>query len=293
MKRRIAIQIESFLLIMVLALTLNFQPVFAKSNSDLDRAIESGSEGYGFNGITIVENGQIVNREAALYSMTYSGSRTYEEAEVALAETEAKYGLTPSTTDQTIAVSKTIPLTYTNSSNVQTTANITISLSSTTLKKGTIVTVSGLPTDDLVYSLNGAQYSIKIGQCNINNGMYYDNVISYGGSYYYGYHNTAYSADGTVRFQLVNNSPVKIIFGSRLETYGNFTSHIYDDMYYIGTNGSLYQSELITSPLNNSEFNAFVYYMYNPDLQAYIGEKPQALYNHWVKSGKAENRKAL
>lgn len=41
---------------------------------------------------------------------------------------------------------------------------------------------------------------------------------------------------------------------------------------------------------NTEEFNAYMYYTSNPDLQTAIGADGIALYNHWLQFGKAEGR---
>ena len=47
---------------------------------------------------------------------------------------------------------------------------------------------------------------------------------------------------------------------------------------------------LKNATVNTSDFNAYVYYTSNPDLQTAIGADAKALYNHWQQYGKAEGR---
>ena len=54
--------------------------------------------------------------------------------------------------------------------------------------------------------------------------------------------------------------------------------------------GSL--DSLKNAAVNTAEFNAYVYYSSNPDLQTAIGTDAKALYNHWQQYGKSEGRKA-
>jgi len=49
---------------------------------------------------------------------------------------------------------------------------------------------------------------------------------------------------------------------------------------------------LKNSSVNTADFNAYVYYTNNVDLQTAIGADANALYNHWQQYGKAEGRKA-
>ncbi|MBE5830948.1 MAG: hypothetical protein E7306_04315 [Butyrivibrio sp.] len=49
---------------------------------------------------------------------------------------------------------------------------------------------------------------------------------------------------------------------------------------------------LKNSSVNSADFNAYVYYANNSDLQTAIGADANALYNHWQQYGKTEGRKA-
>lgn len=49
---------------------------------------------------------------------------------------------------------------------------------------------------------------------------------------------------------------------------------------------------LLNATVNSTGFNAYYYYTNYPDLQASIGAKPVALYNHYVTDGQAEGRVA-
>ena len=47
---------------------------------------------------------------------------------------------------------------------------------------------------------------------------------------------------------------------------------------------------LKNTSVNTSDFNAYIYYSNNPDLQAAIGADATALYEHWITYGKSEGR---
>lgn len=47
---------------------------------------------------------------------------------------------------------------------------------------------------------------------------------------------------------------------------------------------------LKNASVNTSDFNAYIYYSNNPDLQAAIGADATALYEHWITYGKSEGR---
>lgn len=49
---------------------------------------------------------------------------------------------------------------------------------------------------------------------------------------------------------------------------------------------------LKNASVNSAEFNAYVYFTNNADLQTAIGADANALYNHWQQYGKTEGRKA-
>lgn len=52
-------------------------------------------------------------------------------------------------------------------------------------------------------------------------------------------------------------------------------------------------NSLLTSPLNNNEFNAYIYYTRYPDLQQAIGPNAEMLYYHYINIGKSEGRTAI
>ncbi len=50
---------------------------------------------------------------------------------------------------------------------------------------------------------------------------------------------------------------------------------------------------LKTASVNSAEFNAYIYYMLYPDLQAAFGANADLLYLHWTTVGKSEGRIAV
>ena len=198
------------------------------------------------------------------------------------------------------------PLNYFYTFDEDKTINIVISTSTTTLQKGTILTISGLPTDAANWATYNELYSVEISQSYFGN-YNHENQKSYGGESGVIYNN------GTVVYTLTSDSPVEIIFGGWA---GDLEGGL-DESYTISTNGVLAGSGLGTYfdefgtvvtfdeeeeyenyhlskfVLNSSDFNALSYYLNNPDLQTSIGANPQDLYNHWITVGKSEGRKAI
>ncbi len=50
---------------------------------------------------------------------------------------------------------------------------------------------------------------------------------------------------------------------------------------------------LKTAPVNSEDFNAYYYYIYNPDIQVVYGANADLLYIHWSLMGKSEGRVAI
>lgn len=50
---------------------------------------------------------------------------------------------------------------------------------------------------------------------------------------------------------------------------------------------------LKTASVNTEEFNAYYYFIYNPDLQVIYGANADLLYIHWHLMGKSEGRVAI
>lgn len=193
-----------------------------------------------------------------------------------------------------------VPLTYTNTAGKNVSVNLMIKYTTESLTKGTVITVSGLPTDSISTGAN-----INCGFVEINSKT--GDIMTY--QLFGGTNGTAYS-NGTITYTMQNsNAGAALTIGANKNREGNPS-----DGYYLldesGIIGDLYtgkiingtatsstttsndSSDLANASINNAEFNAKVYYDNNPDLQTAIGADAQALYNHWVNYGKAEGRKA-
>lgn len=207
------------------------------------------------------------------------------------------------------AVSYTLAFKYFPEPEKAATSNITMTISSPTLKKGTVITLSGIPSGCCMY--DGGYEQVDIEECNsakdlITSSSFGSIPTSMGDP-------TIPIKNGTISYKLKNNaSYVSVRFGSWTEGFGG--SGGMDACYTIYKSGKLFlhvaenqveiigttaatpttatPSSLANASVNNSEFNAQTYYDNYADLQAAIGPNAQALYDHWVKYGKAEGRKA-
>ena len=200
------------------------------------------------------------------------------------------------------AVSYTLPVNYYTSPTNSTTANVTVTMSTKTLKKGTVINLSGVPSGCVNY--NGGYEQVDIDE--VNSAGDYISEASYGGDA------TTPITNGTVSYKVKNN--VARIF----IRFGNWSTGFeggYDACFSIDKSGNAFDfvtqtkiaatpvtatstaastdsSSLANASVNNSEFNAKTYFDNYADLQTAIGPNAQALYDHWVKFGKAEGRKA-
>ena len=189
-----------------------------------------------------------------------------------------------------------LPVKYTNTSSAVTTSNVTLTLDSQSIKKGSTIKLTSIPADT----------AINKGYENVNF-VEMDTQYNILNQAVYGDKGSAISK-GSVSYKLKSNPAlVLVIFGSRNDANNQ---SVYDAMYGVGSDGSVLDmvngtvisastsvsvnnlSMLENASVNNSEFNAKTYYENNVDLQTSIGADAQALYNHWVKYGKAEGRKA-
>jgi len=181
--------------------------------------------------------------------------------------------------------------------NQSVTANVTMTMSTSTIKKGTVITLTGIPYNSFN---NGGDYeNVDIAQRDSKYNNHYEK--SYGGE------SKTKIKDGKVTYTVQSGSyPVMIWFGSWV---GDGEGGM-DAVYTINTDGTVTDfamqtispnaapaatadtSGLANASVNNAEFNAKVYYDNNPDLQTAIGADAQALYKHWQTYGKAEGRKA-
>ena len=210
------------------------------------------------------------------------------------------------------AVSYTLAFKYFPEPEKAATSNITMTISTATLKKGTVITLSGVPSGCYMY--DGGYEQVDIEESDSAN-----NLIS---STYFGSIPTSIDEptipikNGTISYKLKNNaSRVSVRFGSWSEGFGGSGGmdacysiyksgkvflHVAENQVEVkGTSGIAAATATTTTPsslanasVNNSEFNAQTYYDNYADLQAAIGPNAQALYDHWVKYGKAEGRKA-
>ena len=200
------------------------------------------------------------------------------------------------------AVSYTLPVNYYTSPTNSTTANVTVTMSTKTLKKGTVINLSGVPSGCVNYDGGYEQVDIE----EINSAGKYISTASFGGDA------TTPITNGTVSYKVKNNiSEIVIIFGSWFSGFeggmdasftmdksgtllNNITNTVINATPVTATStaASTDSSSLANASVNNSEFNAKTYFDNYADLQTAIGPNAQALYDHWVKFGKAEGRKA-
>jgi len=204
-----------------------------------------------------------------------------------------------------VAKTFTIPLTYTNTTGKKASANLTMTYTTASLTKGTVIKLSGLPSDSIYTGAN-----INCGFIEIDSKS--GDILTY--KLFGGTNGTAYS-NGSVSYTMQNaNAGATLTIGLNQNNTGNPSDGYYlldesglvADVYtgkFINestapatTNTtattSIDLSGLANASVNNSEFNAKAYYENNVDLQSAIGPDAQALYNHWVNYGKAEGRKA-
>ena len=167
------------------------------------------------------------------------------------------------------------------------TVNVQATLSTPTLQQGTVVTLTGIPTDSIYFEVDDF-YTVEFAEGG-------SLVKTYGGWY-----NGDPYENGTITYVMQTGEPtLKITFGSwrqkeanGLDSYyvinadGTMTGSCYEandpDRYAMFGEG--YNVYLETFVLNSDQFNALSYYMDNPDLQTQIGPNPQNLYNHWLVS---------
>ncbi len=167
------------------------------------------------------------------------------------------------------------------------TVNIQCTLSTPTLGKGTVITLTGIPQDAYNF-IKGEQYTVGFSEG--------ESFTEYG-NYYTTIHGKSYS-NGTISYRvLTDNEPVQITFGY----WNGGDEGGFDTAYTINRDGTIEggcydidsDSFLKTFILNDNNFNAYIYYKCNPDLQETIGSNPQDLYNHWITVGKNEGRRAI
>jgi hypothetical protein len=191
--------------------------------------------------------------------------------------------------------SYTLTFNYYTTQKQSTAANVTLTMSTSKLQKGTVITLTGIPNGS--FNNGGGYENVDIAQRDNKYNDIYEK--SYGGE------SKTKIKDGKVTYTVQSASyPVMIWFGSWV---GNGEGGM-DAVFTINTDGTVVDmmlqpispnaaapadtSALANASVNNAEFNAKVYYDSNPDLQTAIGADAQALYNHWVQYGKAEGRKA-
>ena len=190
-----------------------------------------------------------------------------------------------------------LPITYNAGSGVVS-ATITMTVSTSSIKKGTVITLSGIPKNSANGNRTGYE-DVVITQ--LDSEGYVRWAQEYGRT-----DDSDSVVNGAVTYT-VNSSefPVHIFFGKYYDIWGWKGTD--DGSYYISLKGvvtdeagnviasnvaSGVSNDLEKSTFNNAEFNAKVYYDNNPDLQTAIGADAQALYKHWQTYGKAEGRKA-
>ena len=200
------------------------------------------------------------------------------------------------------------PIVYYNANyNSDRTCNITISLSTDTIGKGTIVTVKGMPAE---YTYTENDYRVIFYE-------YTDSSEEYFSYSLYGNPNIELNpivyANNTINYRIKNDvSRITIGFGGYADagegTYIDYTiykdgtieqeQHLFninDEYNDLEDIGYISWEEYVLSKfdLNSSVFNAYAYYLNNPDLASLYGANPQDLYNHWVNRGKTEGRVAI
>ena len=193
--------------------------------------------------------------------------------------------------------SYTLSFTYYTSQTQSATANVTMTVSTDKIKKGTVITLTGIPNGS--FNNGGGYENVDFAQRDSNYNDYYEK--SFGGE------SKTKIKDGKVTYTVQSGSyPVMIWFGA----WDDGWSGGMDAVFTISMDGTVTDmanavvspnataaatadtSSLANASVNNAEFNAKVYYDNNPDLQTAIGADAQALYKHWQTYGKAEGRKA-
>ena len=199
-----------------------------------------------------------------------------------------------------VAKTFSVPLTYINTAGKNVSVNLTMTYTTASLTKGTVIKLSGLPSDSMS---TGEKINCGFVEIDSKSG----DTLTY--QLFGGTNGKAYS-NGTVSYTMQNtNAGAALTIGANRDRKDNpsdgyylldesglvvdvYTGKAINELKTASETTSNNVSDLANASVNNSEFNAKTYYENNVDLQTSIGADAQALYNHWVKYGKAEGRKA-
>ncbi len=190
-----------------------------------------------------------------------------------------------------------LPIKYHTSISKTSNANLTMTYSTDTVGRGTVITITGIPSG--AYLSNGGYEMIDFVEVN-DQGQ--DLAITY-----FGIDGGSVIDKGSLTYTVKNDpAGIHLLIGAYKNNSGQLVS---EGWFALDKNGIVLDmntkkeivgksapaadtSGLANAKVNNSEFNAQVYYDQNPDLQVAIGADAPALYDHWVNYGKAEGRKA-